>query len=193
VGLFVVGRRAPAMAPGGAVIQSLSALASVMGSLAQSAGSGTIKSVIGVIGELLGIIYKIDALGVNAISAMTGIGSVFEAFGRLPFEVITSSLASVNSGLAGFAGMIERVRNALGIGGAEAKPVDPTFNDRFDALKHPMRFDPGTSTTKATPIALSLNVDGRVLAQSMSEQLEQLYEHATGARPAFRAGSSIAG
>jgi hypothetical protein len=33
---------------------------------------------------------------------------------------------------------------------------------------------------KPQPISLSLNVDGRVLAQSISEQLEQLYEHATG-------------
>lgn len=43
------------------------------------------------------------------------------------------------------------------------------------------RFDPGTSKIKAAPISLSLNVDGRTLAQSISEQLEYLYEHATGA------------
>lgn len=81
----------------------------------------------------------------------------------------------------------------LGIGGANAKPVDPNlnFDDRWkgdgagDLKKNesyvPMKFDPGTSRTKVTPISLSLNVDGRTLAQSISEQLEQLYEHATGA------------
>jgi hypothetical protein len=49
------------------------------------------------------------------------------------------------------------------------------------------------------PISLSLNVDGRTLAQSMSEQLEELYEHATGA-PSYngqshfnRAGGGIMG
>ena len=46
---------------------------------------------------------------------------------------------------------------------------------------HPTSFDPGTSRVKATPISMSLNVDGRQLAQSISEQLENLYEHATGA------------
>lgn len=34
---------------------------------------------------------------------------------------------------------------------------------------------------KPRPISLSLNVDGRTLAQSISDQLEYLYEHATGA------------
>jgi hypothetical protein len=45
-----------------------------------------------------------------------------------------------------------------------------------------MRFDPGNKgTLKAQPITLSLNVDGRTLAQTLSDQLEYLYEHPTGA------------
>jgi hypothetical protein len=55
----------------------------------------------------------------------------------------------------------------------------------------PMNFLQGPPTTKVTPITLSLNVDGRTLAQSMSEQLEQLYEHATGA-PSYNEQSHFA-
>jgi hypothetical protein len=55
-----------------------------------------------------------------------------------------------------------------------------------------MNFLQGPPTTpKVTPISLSLNVDGRTLAQSMSEQLEQLYEHATGA-PSYNEQSHFA-
>jgi hypothetical protein len=72
-----------------------------------------------------------------------------------------------------------KVKGLFGSSGAPSQ----FKKDLDDANKNyvPMRFDPGTSQTKATPIALSLNVDGRTLAQSISEQLEQLYEHATGA------------
>jgi hypothetical protein len=119
-------------------------------------------------------------MGLRAISAMTGIGVVFDAFGRLPWEAISGGLAAVNAGLASLAGVLDKVKGLFGIGGANAKPVDPNFEDRWDALKHKSLFNPGTSKTKATPISFSLNVDGRTLAQSISEQLEQLYEHATG-------------
>ncbi len=84
------------------------------------------------------------------------------------------------------------------MGAAAAKDLPKTFEDRWKGLGidpggsgtspgktgqpwHPTSFDPGTNRTKATPISLSLNVDGRTLAQSISEQLEYLYEHATGA------------
>jgi hypothetical protein len=73
----------------------------------------------------------------------------------------------------------DKIKGLFGSGGDTGQ----FKKDLEDANKSyvPMRFDPGTSKTKVTPISLSLNVDGRTLAQSISEQLEQLYEHATGA------------
>jgi hypothetical protein len=47
------------------------------------------------------------------------------------------------------------------------------------------------STLKAQPISLSLNIDGRVLAQTTTEQLEYLTEHATGA-PSYNGQSHFA-
>jgi hypothetical protein len=53
----------------------------------------------------------------------------------------------------------------------------------------PMNFLQGPPTTpKVTPISLSLNVDGRTLAQAVSEVLEDLTEHATGS-PNYNAQS----
>jgi hypothetical protein len=49
-------------------------------------------------------------------------------------------------------------------------------------------FTPGTDSTKATQTAFSFNVDGRVLAQTVIEQMEYLTEHATGA-PAYNGQS----
>ena len=45
-------------------------------------------------------------------------------------------------------------------------------------------FHPGDVQPKATPISLSLNVDGRTLAQAMSEKLDDLLRYDTSA-PAF--------
>jgi hypothetical protein len=81
------------------------------------------------------------------------------------------------------------------IGGATAKDAQRTFDDHWNDLKgidkggggklwHPTSFDPGTDRTKATQTAFSFNVDGRVRAQTVIEQMEYLTEHATGA-PAY--------
>jgi len=74
----------------------------------------------------------------------------------------------------------DKIKGLFGSGGDTGQ----FKKDLEDANKSyvPMRFDPGTSKTKVTPISLSLNVDGRTLAQSISEQLEQLYELQPGRR-----------
>jgi hypothetical protein len=171
----------PLMAPGGPVIQALSGLANAMGALAQSAGSGALKSVIGMVTELGSIIIKLDTMGIRALSFVTGIGAVFEVFGRLPWATISAGLAAVNAGLSGLAASLDKLKGLFGIGGANAKPVDPNFEDRWDALKHKSLFNPGTSQPKVTPISLSLNVDGRTLAQTMADLFQDTYEHSTSA------------
>ena len=114
----------------------------------------------------------------RGIAAITGIGTVFETFGQLPSTRSRRDIGAISSALDGLAGLLGK----LGIGGAGAKEADPSFEDRFNALKHKTMFEPGTGgKLAAQPIALSLNVDGRTLAQVVSEQLEYLYEQSTGA------------
>jgi hypothetical protein len=81
--------------------------------------------------------------------------------------------------------------SVLGMFGGGGKGDNGQFKkDLEDANKSyvPMRFDPGTSRPKATQTAFSFNVDGRVLAQTVIEQMESLTEHATGA-PAYNGQS----
>ena len=75
-----------------------------------------------------------------------------------------------------------KVPSAVGHEGIYSKGIGGGFA--------PMSFHPGIDLTpKPTPISLSLNVDGRTLAQAISEQLEQLYGFPTQA-PSFD-GSSL--
>jgi len=53
--------------------------------------------------------------------------------------------------------------------------------------KEKTRFEPGQAPIQATPISLSLNVDGRTLAQVMSDKLDALYRYDTSS-PAFNGG-----
>jgi hypothetical protein len=174
----------PMMAPGGSVITSMAALTSMMGSIAQFAGenSDRIKGFAGFIKELV-------SSGVSMLTFLaniSNIGAVFELFGKIPWGTITTGLETVRSALASLAEWITNLAGMIS-GGAKGlfapKSLDNSTKDFSDALKQQQsfRFDPGTSKTKVTPISLSLNVDGRTLAQTMSEQLEYLHEHATSA------------
>lgn len=64
--------------------------------------------------------------------------------------------------------------------GAAPKKGDDDFVKGLKEGYLPMRFDPGErKVLAAQPIALSLNVDGKSLAQAVSDQLMYLYEHST--------------
>jgi hypothetical protein len=69
--------------------------------------------------------------------------------------------------------------------GRPSEMIDRPPADKMKFLQGP------PITLKPQPISLSLNVDGRTLAQSMTEQLEYLTEHATGA-PAYNGQSHFA-
>jgi hypothetical protein len=78
------------------------------------------------------------------------------------------------------AGIADKVRGLFGNSGNLPGTGNPMGDSGGLKQNQNFKFDPSTSQTKATPINLTLNVDGRTLAQSISEQLDQLYEHATG-------------
>ncbi len=180
----------PMMQPGGPVLSAMAGLTATMGALAAFAGKNNemIKTIVEIFGQIGAIIVKIDTAGLHVIGAMTGISTMFGALAQLPWGAISSGLAAVNAGLSGLAGALDKLKGFFGIGGANAKPAEPSFQDRWGGLKQHSMFNPGTTELKAAPISLSLNIDGRVLAQNVSEQLDYLYEHATGS-PNYNAQS----
>jgi hypothetical protein len=189
----------PLMAPGGPVISAMAGLASAMGSLAQVAGrnSETIKGVIDVVQKIGSIIYTIDSAVVSGLLKISGVAGVFRALGDLPWDRIASGLESVKNAIAGIidrlGGMADKIKGLFaGSGWGPSRDEsghikNPGLFDKYiwgepggsdggaPAKKMNYRFDPGSERPKPQPISLSLNVDGRTLAQAVSDILEDLH------------------
>ncbi len=113
----------PLMQPGGPVISALAGLASTMGSIAQLAGrnAGTITGIVGVVQEIGSLLAKIDSFAIGKIASITGVSSIFQALGDVPWERIRDGIASFNSGLSslssiawqGLVSMFDGIRNAI--------------------------------------------------------------------------------
>ncbi|UPT97257.1 hypothetical protein J4G48_0003480 [Bradyrhizobium barranii subsp. apii] len=168
--------------------------------------SGTIESVIGVVQEIGSLLYNIDSAVAGKIASITGITGMFDLLGKVPWETIHTGLVSFNAGLSGLAAtawqgiitMFDGIRNAISsfidaianiIGkagwlfgfGNNKMPGIEDHSPKRDPLKHPMMFSPGTGWHKPITVSTAFNVDGRQLAQSIIDNIDQLTAHATGA------------
>jgi hypothetical protein len=160
-------------------------------------GAVALVTLAGIPGVLIGLAVALGALAAlewNSIKAgMEEHVRAMKAFGTAVSGLASIAWGSITAGL-------ETVKNALNafvdaLAGIAAKMVKPFTNPGnvpgvdnpagdFGGIKKDsnFRFDPGSGgTLKAQPISLSLNVDGRTLAQMVSDKLEYLYEHPTGA------------
>jgi hypothetical protein len=126
----------------------------------------------------------------NIAAGLRDVASAIGVLAAQRWEIIRSNVDSVISAisklvdyLGGIAGKISGFFSGVFGGAAPNQPkVNPDGTDPNYQNYLPMWFDPGNKgTLKAQPITLSLNVDGRTLAQTLSDQLEYLYEHPTGA------------
>jgi len=173
----------PLMAPGGPVIKMMASLAEALGKIGQFAGSNMDKvtAFFNVLGQVISIVSRIDAA---VLSALPIIVAPFKLLADIPWEKISNGLASFTSAITTVADKVQAIAGQLqGLFGGGAGPKGEFQKNLDEANKNyvPMNFHPGSQPLKASPISLTLNMDGRTLAQAMSEQLEYLYEHATGA------------
>jgi hypothetical protein len=121
-----------------------------------------------------------------------GIGAVVAAaakWGPDVFKAIWSGLESMAAALDKFiaflAGLGDKIKGILsGLGIDPADHGSHPGRDGRPGHKDKTMFNPGQAPVKATPISLSLNVDGRTLAQVISEKLDGLYRYDTNS-PAF--------
>ena len=183
---------APLMAPGGPVIRAMAAMVEGLGALGQFAGRNmeTIKAVANVIGDIGSIVGKIDSAALQGLSMVL---PQFRMLGDIPW-------AAIHQGLNDFTGVLSALTDRIsvivdrikGFFGGSGK-VDEQFKKDLDNANKsylPMNFVPSKDNVlKAQPINLNLNVDGRTLAQVVTDQLQYLYEHPTGAPGANRLGS----
>lgn len=191
----------PLLAPGGPVLGAMAGLTSTFNSMAQFAGANpeTAKYIgyaIGAIGVALVAIGGIalgTLLGVPA--AITGTATAVSALMYLNWGSVRGYLLAFNDDMTKFinwlGGIADKIKGFF-TGKNAPEQVYPGGTSRGPI--HNGSFHPGTGgPMKPTPISLSLNVDGRTLAQAISDQLASLYGFPTGAPAADGLGHYFAG
>lgn len=138
------------------------------------------------------------ALGAVAIISIAGIPGIIVAAVAALASLIALNWAALQTGVDAVHAAVEAFRNALNsmaesiwefvkktagkIGGMFTNPgsipgADNPAGDGWGAAKQKMNFNPGDIKMKAAPITLALNVDGRALAQTVSQEIDYLHEH----------------
>jgi hypothetical protein len=111
-----------------------------------------------------------------------GVGAAVAALVAMNWAAITAGFDTVRAAISGLIDYLASIPGKIAQFFTGGTPKTPSIDDQ--GLMHLNRFEPGNVQPKATPISLSLNVDGRTLAQAMSEKLDDLLRYDTSA-PAF--------
>jgi hypothetical protein len=174
------------------IMKAVTEMFSAIGAFANS-NPGAIKEIATGLG-ILGV--ALTGGGIAALLAMLGPTGWFTA-GIIAATAGSWELArGLNAGIDALVGAFGRAAAELAklagmFGGLFKGPGDAVPPDTSGGMWKPTMFNPGTSQPKATQTAFSLNIDGRVLAQNVIEQMESLTEHATSG-PNYNAQSHFA-
>lgn len=191
------------------VVTVLQAITSALNSMQGVVTSETAKAIGGIVGQLGSVIFEIDKFAVSAVGK-TGISGIFGALADVPWERIRSGIASVSASLSGLAStawerltaMFDGIKNAISsfidaitsiIG--KAGWLFGFGNNKIQGmeehpLKHKSMFDPSQSKPVILQQTTQLVVDGRALAETVSEQLSSYFRYDTNA-PAFNGASTF--
>jgi hypothetical protein len=184
---------APVMQAAMPVMKSVTEMFTALGSFA-NANPEAIKTIAYTLGGIAAALIAIPIATLLGVPlAVSGIVTAVIALGALEWDRVRGYLLAFNQAMTDFiswlASIADKIRGLFSGG-----KVEGDFGKNLDdANKNyvPMRFDPGTSKTKATQTAFSLNIDGRTFAQTMIEQMEDITEHAVSA-PAYNGQSHFA-
>lgn len=189
------------MAPDGPVIRAMASLVSAFSSVAKFFADNP-KAIDGLLIALAGIAAAFAAFAVSAaITVMTmlapggliivAIAGLVAALGTLAglnwenVKNVADSISSVTNSLA-------NAMTLLGMNPFKSKKslmhpdTDPNIHPQnFEGVGPtgprliPANFSPGEKKQILQPVTITLNIDGRALAQSVSDVLEDLYTHPT--------------
>jgi hypothetical protein len=138
----------------------------------------------------LDTIKSIASAVITVIPGLHGIATALDLLSRIPWQSIIGMFDGIKNAIMGFIGWLESiVGKAKGLFSNPGRDGDSVGR----GMNLPMRFVPGERQTKTQPMSISLNVDGRTLAQAVSDQLEQLYGFPTGAPSPDGSGRFFAG
>lgn len=133
-------------------------------------------------GVALATIAGIPAL---ILATVVAIGTFIELkWGLLSWyiDLVSKGVTSLIESFTGLYAKIWEIIKAISsfTGKAFTNPgnVPPTGDPSGAA---PMKFNPADIKVKANPITLALNIDGRTLAQTISQEIDYLHEHPTSA------------
>lgn len=180
---------APLMQAALPIMKAVTEMFSGLGSFANT-NPEAIKQIGYVLTGLAAALVVIGGIAIASLigipAAIIGLATAIATFAALNFAAISSGLDSIKLAITSFvdylASIPGKVTDSLkGLFGVTPNGGGGSHPGKDGKPWHPTSFSPGNGTVKATPISMSLNVDGRTLAQSISEQLEYLHEHATGA------------
>jgi hypothetical protein len=185
---------APLMQAALPVMQGVTSMFTSLGSFA-NANPGAIKIIaegLGAIAVALAAAGVVTLVSFAAVPALiVGVGAAVAALIAINWQAITSIFDSIKSAIAAFieflASIPGKLRGMLPDAGwgperdESGHMKKPGVFDKYlwgdpadSAPKKNMMFSPGSSQMKPQPVSLSLSVDGRTLAQAVSEQLSSL-------------------
>jgi hypothetical protein len=144
----------------------------------------------------IGTVALVAFAGIPGI--IVGVGLAAAALIAIKWDSITSIFDTIKTALSGFVdylmGIPGKLKGLLPDAGwgpsrdGNGRMKNPGKFDKFlwgdpadPGPAKKMMFSPGSSEAKPQPVSLSLNVDGRTLAQAISSQLSDLMNFPTGA------------
>lgn len=134
----------------------------------------------------------------RVIGVFDGIRNAISNFGNTSWQAVTGVFDGIRTAISSFVdaivGIYNRAKSIFSLPSTTpAKPGEPKDAAPLPMGALPMRFDPSTNRPRPQQIALSLNVDGHTLAQSISDHLADLLGFPTGAPAPDGSGRYYAG
>jgi hypothetical protein len=139
-----------------------------IGGVALATLLGVPAAITAVVAALAGlVVYNWDAVKAG-VQVMQDAANAFQAAMQGMAKAVWDFIKSLPGKIGG---LFTNPQNVPGMG------MGPDMDD----IKKKMNFNPNEIRMKAQPITLALNVDGRALAQTVSQEIDYLHEHPTSA------------
>lgn len=133
---------------------------------------------------------------IGAGGLIAALGVALAALAALNWKSLSGGFSLLNKGIDDLASGLNAAINAVigfvGKLGSLPGALENLLPSWLGGIRHKTMFSPHAGALRPTPISLSLNIDGRTLAQAVSDQLARLGTFPTGA-PAFDGGSRFVG